>query len=70
VTDVMMPGIGGRELAERVRTGHPPVRILFSSGYAGNAIAHHGVLAEGVQFIARPYSLPALTRKVREMPDA
>ncbi len=70
LTDVMMPGIGGRELAERVRAAHPAVRILFSSGYAENAIAHHGVLAEGVQFIAKPYTLQALTRKVREVLDA
>ncbi len=70
LTDVMMPGIGGRELAERVRSRHPGVRILFSSGYAENAIAHHGVLSEGVQFIAKPYSLQALTRKVRDVLDA
>jgi two-component system, cell cycle sensor histidine kinase and response regulator CckA len=70
LTDVMMPGVGGRELAERVRAGHPSVRILFSSGYAENAIAHHGVLADGVQFIAKPYSLQALTRKVRDVLDA
>ncbi len=70
LTDVMMPGIGGRELAERVRHGQPAVRILFSSGYAENAIAHHGVLAAGVQFIAKPYSLQALTHKVREVLDA
>ena len=70
LTDVMMPGIGGRELASRVRARHPGARILFSSGYAENAIAHHGVLADGVQFIAKPYSLQALTAKVRETLDA
>jgi len=70
LTDVMMPGIGGRELAIRVRARHPGARILFSSGYAENAIAHHGVLANGVQFIAKPYSLQALTAKVRETLDA
>ena len=70
LTDVMMPGIGGRELAARVRARHPGARILFSSGYAENAIAHHGVLADGVQFIAKPYSLQALTAKVRETLDA
>jgi len=69
LTDVMMPGIGGRELAERLRRTHPGVRILFTSGYAENAIAHHCVLAEGVQFIAKPYSLQALTQKVRETLD-
>ena len=70
LTDVMMPGIGGRELAERVRAAHPCVRILFTSGYAEHAIARHGVLADGVQFIAKPYSLQALTRKVRDVLDA
>ena len=70
LTDVMMPGIGGRELAIRVRARHPGARILFSSGYAENAIAHHGVLANDVQFIAKPYSLQALTAKVRETLDA
>ncbi len=69
VTDVMMPGIGGAELAERVRVRYPSARILFTSGYAENAIAHHGVLADGVQFIAKPYSLQALTRKVRDVLD-
>ncbi|MFN7980060.1 MAG: PAS domain S-box protein [Vicinamibacterales bacterium] len=52
------------------RSMRPDARILFSSGYAENAIAHHGVLAEGVQFIAKPYSLQALTAKVRETLDA
>ena len=67
---LFLPGIGGRELASRVRARHPGARILFSSGYAENAIAHHGVLADGVQFIAKPYSLQALTAKVRETLDA
>ncbi|MEZ5419303.1 MAG: PAS domain S-box protein [Vicinamibacterales bacterium] len=70
LTDVMMPGIGGPELAARIRASDPQARILFTSGYAENAVAHHGVLAEGVQFIAKPYSLQALTQKVRETLDA
>ena len=69
LTDVMMPGIGGRELAERVRGAHPSARILFTSGYAENAIAHHGVLADGVQFLPKPYTLQALTQKVRDTLD-
>lgn len=70
LTDVAMPGVGGRELADRVRADYPNVRVLFSSGYAESIIARHGVRAEGVQFIAKPYSLQALTRKVRDVLDA
>ena len=70
LTDVVMPGLTGRELANRVHAGYPAVRVLFTSGYANDAIARHGVLAEGVQFIAKPYSLQALARKVREVLDA
>jgi YesN/AraC family two-component response regulator len=67
LTDVMMPAMGGRELAEQVRERFPATRILFTSGYAENAIVHQGVLAEGVDFIAKPYSLQALTEKVRDV---
>jgi PAS domain S-box-containing protein len=67
LTDVVMPAMGGRELAEHVRERFPATRILFTSGYAENAIVHQGVLAEGVDFIAKPYSLQALTEKVRDV---
>ncbi|MCC6990727.1 MAG: PAS domain S-box protein, partial [Acidobacteria bacterium] len=70
LTDVVMPGLNGRELAARVHASFPHVRVLFTSGYADDAIAHHGVLAKGVEFIAKPYSLQALARKVRDVLDA
>ena len=70
LTDVVMPGLNGSELALRVAASHPALRVLFTSGYADDAIARHGVLAHGVEFIAKPYSLQALATKVREVLDA
>ena len=69
LTDVVMPGLNGGELARRVAVSHPALRVLFTSGYADDAIARHGVLAQGVEFIAKPYSLQALAAKVREVLD-
>jgi len=66
VTDVIMPGITGPELARRIEQTHPGVRILFTSGYADDAIIRHGVLEPGARFIQKPYTPIALTRKVRE----
>ena len=67
VTDVVMPGMSGRELANRLTRIHPETRVLFTSGYTDNAIVHHGVLDEGVSFIGKPYSHSALAKKVREV---
>jgi signal transduction histidine kinase len=69
MTDVVMPGMSGRELANRLACLHPETRMLFTSGYTDNAIVHHGVLDEGVSFIGKPYSHSALARKVREVLD-
>jgi len=69
LTDVIMPGVSGREVAERLGALRPGLKVLFSSGYADDAILRHGVLDPSVNFIAKPYSAAALTRKVREVLD-
>ncbi len=66
MTDVVMPEMSGRELAERLREIRPMLKCLFTSGYTSNTITHRGVLDDGVQFIQKPYSMSALAAKVRE----
>jgi two-component system cell cycle sensor histidine kinase/response regulator CckA len=66
VTDVVMPGLTGRELADRFRQVRPECKVLFVSGYTGDAILHHGVLERGMQFLQKPFTSDALLRKVRE----
>ncbi len=67
VSDVIMPDMNGRALAEALGRSRPDVRILFVSGYASNVIAHHGVLDEGVEFLEKPFSRGRLLRRVREV---
>jgi CheY-like chemotaxis protein len=69
VTDVVMPKLGGRELAARLTQQRPETKVLYTSGYAENAIAYQGVLSEGVHFIQKPYSLAGLAERVREVLD-
>jgi CheY-like chemotaxis protein len=70
LTDVVMPGLSGRELAARLHEVHPETRVLYMSGYSDEAIAHHGVLDPGVPFLEKPFAPDSLTRKVREVLDA
>ncbi|MCK8602833.1 response regulator [Desulfoferrobacter suflitae] len=65
ITDVVMPKLNGRELADRLQSLHPNLRTLFMSGYTANVIAHRGVLEEGVHFIQKPFSNRDLAQKVR-----
>ncbi|MFH1742174.1 MAG: PAS domain S-box protein, partial [bacterium] len=67
ITDVVMPEMNGRELAERLTRLKPGTKCLFMSGYTANVIAHHGVLEEGVRFIQKPFSVEVLAEKVREV---
>jgi two-component system, cell cycle sensor histidine kinase and response regulator CckA len=70
VTDVIMPGMNGRQLAEQVKLISPSTRVLYVSGYTSNAIVHYGVLDPGLWFLPKPFSLSALIAKVREVLDA
>jgi DNA-binding NtrC family response regulator len=64
VTDVVMPGMSGPELAARVEAARPGVKVLFMSGYSGDAM---GMLEEGVGFIQKPFAAAALAVKIREV---
>jgi CheY-like chemotaxis protein len=70
LTDVIMPRVSGKQLAERLRRMRTDIRILYMSGYAEDIIAPHGVLEDGVAFIEKPLTAEALGRKIREVLEA
>ncbi len=69
LTDVVMPVMGGREMADAVRESYPGIKILFTSGYSDEVIVSHGVLRKGINFIQKPYRGDNLARRVREVLD-
>jgi len=70
LTDVIMPGMNGRELANQLSRVRPEMKVLYMSGYTENAIGHNGTLDVGITLLQKPFTLPALQSKVREVIDS
>jgi len=70
LTDVVMPGMSGKTLAERLKEAMPRMKVVYMSGYADDALSRHGVLSEGTMFLSKPFSGGDLMRKVREALDS
>jgi PAS domain S-box-containing protein len=69
LTDVIMPGMNGRELANHISPIRPAMKVLYMSGYTENHIGHNGTLEQGITLLQKPFTLPALQAKVREVLD-
>jgi CheY-like chemotaxis protein len=66
-TDVVMPGMSGRELADRVRAERPDLKVLFTTGYTRNAIVHNGVLDSDAELLMKPFTVDQLAHKMHRM---
>jgi FixJ family two-component response regulator len=70
ITDVIMPGMNGKKLIEKLSAFNSESKSIFMSGYPCDVIAQHGVLDEGIDFLQKPFSVRKLAEKVREVLDA
>jgi DNA-binding response OmpR family regulator len=69
-TDIGLPGgLNGRQLADRARASWPGLRVLYTTGYARNAVVHHGVLDAGVELMVKPFTYAALAARIRALLD-
>jgi len=66
-TDIVMPGMDGRRLAEEAQERQPSLKVLFTTGFTRNAVVHSGVLDPGVNFLPKPFTVDQLAAKVREV---
>lgn len=69
ITDIMMPDINGKELAEKIIAIRPELKVLFMSGYTDSSIVQNGVLESGISFINKPFDIPDFLKKLREILD-
>jgi len=69
ITDVVMPGFSGRVLADRLAAARPETKVLYTSGYASDEVAQHGLVGAELAFLEKPFTRDALIRKVREILD-
>jgi CheY-like chemotaxis protein len=70
ITDIIMPGMNGKDLAAQLQSIRPDIRTLYVSGYTENAIVHRGILDSEVDFLQKPFTTRNLARKVREVLDS
>jgi two-component system, cell cycle sensor histidine kinase and response regulator CckA len=70
LTDVVMPGITGKDVAERVSTARPEIRVLYMSGYSESVITSQGVIEKGIRLVSKPFRAPDLLEHVRAVLDA
>jgi CheY-like chemotaxis protein len=69
LTDVVMPGLSGRQLSDQLTLLRPDTRVLYTSGYTDDAVVRHGVLEAGIAYLQKPFTVDGLARKVREVLD-